>query len=165
MLEDLSIKSLRGILLKALEKEEYEKVGYIKWLINTKKNKPETYSMDMDKQINIILDEFDFDKVANVMEYLQWTWVKKINFSKNKDGGVIVNSMVITQPSVDELKKRAYGLLKDVWMCDECEPISSVSTGGFNAERCIYDGKKQLSLTFILSEWCLDYDAVRDSNY
>lgn len=165
MLEDLSIVALEKIKIEALKKEEFEKAIYIEWLIKQKLEEPETYSMDMETQINIILDEFNFEKVSKVMEFLGWVWYKKLEIIKDDDGNIIGSRDLTTQPCVDELKKSAYNLLKRIWEEDDQIPYVQHSTGGLLAERVIYDGKKQLSLQFILTEWFLDYDDVRNPNY
>lgn len=89
----------------------------------------------MRKEHHYILENFNFGKVHQVMQSLNWTWQGK---------GV---------PSIQDLKRTAAELLAD---CDE--PGRSVRTGGLRAS--CYQGEcspKAWELEFILeytdSEW------------
>jgi hypothetical protein len=78
--------------------------------------------------IEDIMNDFDFDKVRKVMVVLNWHW-----------------SQVEQTPTVDEMKRTARRLLRDLCENDE---IDFVSTGGFEASK--RDGG--LELRFIAEE-------------
>jgi len=86
----------------------------------------------MSKQIDEIMDHFDFRKVADVMEHLGWEWFQA-------DGRYEV-------PTESEIRARARELLQDVLR----RLPSNVSTCGFRA-RSYEDG--DLTLEFVLEEW------------
>lgn len=82
--------------------------------------------------IDEILDEFDFDKVKQVMDALQWEW--------SMDSGSRV-------PEIPEMRKFARRLLKEVV---EKPPYYYSGTGGFHAEKGA-DGF--LELRFEVTNW------------
>ena len=84
----------------------------------------------MSKQIDEIMDNFDFRKVAEVMEHLGWGWC---------GSGYEV-------PTESEIRSTARRLLQDV----SRKLPSNVSTGGFRAQS-YEDGN--LTLEFVLAEW------------
>lgn len=165
MLEDLSVKGLRKILTEVLTVEDYEKANYIKSLIKRKLAEPSVYSMDMKTQINHILDNFNFERVAAVMDFLDWTWTKNNKPIRDEDDNIIGFDLDCSVPTPDEMKHDAYTFLKKVWEADETVELATYSSGGFVAERRIYDGKKQLTLRFELAHWEMEYEAIRDPDY
>ena len=85
-------------------------------------------------KIQDIMEDFDFQKVHDVMTYLDWKWA----MSKH---GV---------PTIDELKNEANRLL-----IDACVEKNCVSTGGFRAvyEECSPgDPDPYIGLEFIVEE-------------
>lgn len=81
-----------------------------------------------------ILNNFDFQKVHNVMTYLNWRWVHAKN-------GV---------PTIDELKGEATRLLTTA-----CIERNCISTGGFRAvydEGCQGDPDPYIGLEFIIED-------------
>lgn len=89
------------------------------------------------KQIEYVLNGFDFIKVNKVMEYLDWQWY---------GAGV---------PSVYELTKQSeYLLLRVYWLCFKSEDKSipqCCASGGFKAT-CFYeDNKFWFELEFIIN--------------
>jgi len=84
---------------------------------------------------NEVLDNFDFDKVLKVMEFLDWKWQGKI-------------------PEKVELIQTARKLLIETMemLFDKSEEITAISTGGFQAEAWLEDGKPVCSLKFIIEE-------------
>jgi hypothetical protein len=97
--------------------------------------------MTLDVQVKIILDNINFEKIYSVMEFLDWKIAGKI-------------------PSTAVTRRHATKLLEDVWNTEEGNERCSLETGGLRAERLIYDGLKMLKLSFILTSWDIDYDAV-----
>lgn len=85
------------------------------------------------QQIDIIMDNFDFGKVAKAMKALGWRW-------HGCDG----------VPEEPELRKEARRLLREV---ADAEDFTGVSTGGFVAECHHYDEGKGLSLRFQIDDW------------
>ncbi len=89
------------------------------------------------KQIEDLLDEFDFDKVVKVTDCLGWTYA--------------CNREALT---VSDLRKAARRLLEGVYnMQDSTEECHC--SGGFHAERRMYpeDSTKYLNLKFVVTEW------------
>jgi hypothetical protein len=80
--------------------------------------------MNFDAQVDYIMDNFNFGKVARHMESVGWGW-------GNEDGGLSV-------PSETKLRKTARGLLRH--LKDNCH----ASTGGF----CAYKANDVLFLGF-----------------
>ena len=74
-----------------------------------------SYNEVISQRIEDIMDEFDFDRVHRVMEFLNWTWADEF-------GGVCV-------PLKSEVRKRARALLNE-----SAKSKESLSTGGFHVE-------------------------------
>ena len=92
-------------------------------------------TLTKEEHIKYIIDNFDFNKVHNVMTFLGWTWAGS---SKS--------------PSIFKLKEKATELLNEI--CDdyydnEYWQFASVGLGGFNATRY----EDHLVLDFNISEW------------
>lgn len=93
---------------------------------------------DIDKDIETILNEFNFKKVRKAMKALDWVW-----YQNNK------------VPSTDELKEEADRLLRAACrMCTPANPQYFVSSGGLRAECSIFPGdtKRYLVLLFAVDE-------------
>lgn len=92
-------------------------------------------------QIEDIIDEFDFERVKKVMDFLEWEWV---------DAEIAI-------PRIGELRKKARLLLSEVAikvLCNaEIDAESNIATGGFRASAYKYDDKVQFRLTFELAEY------------
>ena len=98
-----------------------------------------------------IIDNFDFDRVHNVMDYLRWQWATC--------GGV---------PTIEELKEQAIRLLRDASELrlgdykDTHHKLPIVyATGGFEANAWCDKDKTQiigLELKFILTSWDSEID-------
>ena len=76
---------------------------------------------DAKRLIKLILEDFDFGKVHDLMAREDWRW-----FDVETDGKV---------PSVKQLKKEARDLLKGVCGMDVDEPYRFNSSGGLCAEK------------------------------
>jgi len=57
-----------------------------------------TYQEAVEEQIDDIMDDFDFDKVHKIMEFLNWEWIT------DEDGTQV--------PYISDLRKRARSLLR-----------------------------------------------------
>ena len=88
--------------------------------------------------IENILDEFDFHRVHQAMEALDWQWAKA----------------ALGVPTTGELRRQARELLEDAYYHSP-SPYYSVGTGGFEATRTMETGdlNKYLSLKFVVTEW------------
>lgn len=86
----------------------------------------------MKKHIDEILDNFDFEKVREVMIFLNWKWFFSSGYRI---------------PTVDEIKDSAIKLLNEV--ASNKNKTYSVATGGFKASK--YD--KDLELEFTIEDY------------
>ena len=105
------------------------------------RNKKPTFSPNKNYQPKIkeIINEFNFDKVQKVMDFLDWRWQ---------------NARRI--PTIHELISKSENLLNDVCLelLNGQEKEWKVSTGGFSAYGFIDDsGDIELSLSFCIEEW------------
>ena len=82
--------------------------------------------------IEDILDEFDFGKVHQVMEHLNWIW-------HDSDG----------VPTLGQLRKRARSLMKTCIGHAEY----TTATGGLRVQKKTFDGVPFYCLMFVVSEW------------
>ena len=85
--------------------------------------------------IDNILDEFDFDKVHRVMEFLNWGWT---------DG-----SHPLEIPTTGQLRKRARTLMKGLIG----EEDGGTASGGFWITKKTFDGEPFYRLQFVVSSW------------
>ena len=85
------------------------------------------------RKIESIMRDFDFEKVHDVMQYLDWHWVK------------------VGVPTVEDIKAEAKRLLVDA-----CYEKTIVSTGGlratYEATPGSEDGEEFIQLEFILTD-------------
>ena len=90
--------------------------------------------------IDDIMDNFDYEKVHEVMDFLEWKWAL--------DDGCCV-------PSINDLRRRSRQLMKEVVSNLERNEEYNVSTGGFTVRgwRAPDDGKIFLELSFVLTNW------------
>jgi len=90
--------------------------------------------------IDNIMDNFDFEKVHRVMEYLDWKWA-------GIDGYGV--------PNIYELRKRARMLIKEAVKDLERDKECNISTGGFcvSAWRAPEDDKVFIKLSFVITDW------------
>ena len=91
----------------------------------------------LDKKITIIMECFDWDRVHNVMTYLNWEW----------DKGGKLNGV----PDIEQLKETATRLLTEAWKQGKKNKHKrgNICSGGFHASR---DGD-WLQLRFDLENW------------
>lgn len=88
-------------------------------------DQPDSSQSTKNKYIKECIEYMDWDKIHNVMEYLNWTWC--IQNDNNTE-------YICTVPSVEQLKKEAESLLRRCY--DELEKSNEsdwrISTGGLN---------------------------------
>lgn len=137
-----TVEALSKILIDAINGENFELASQIRDVVNSRGG-ADTF-MDLETQTAIIIKNMDFDKIHDVMDYLEW--------------GYGFNQKI---PSVDNLIDKAKSLLNNVWYMEEGHETVSMETGGFRCERYIYDGLKMLKLSFVLSSWDIDYQSVK----
>lgn len=91
------------------------------------------------KEVETILDDFDFYKVQKTMQALNWTWA----------------STGAEVPDIGDLRRVARQLLNQVYVVLDVQDEFSVATGGFKAEGRMFtrSNKKYLRLDFIISSW------------
>jgi len=102
-----------------------------------------------DSYIQKIIDNFEWDKIHEVMKFLNWTWAGY--------NGV---------PSIEEMKKDAIMYLKEAYntcLSRKYKNGYSVGSGGLIAES-FYDDKLNkityLELRFVLDSWFIDEDSM-----
>mgnify|MGYP000046428745 CR=1 FL=1 len=90
------------------------------------------------EQIEDLLDEFDFDKVKKVMDFLEWKYWESPDDEIN----------------VGELRRMARYLLQEAYDFDD-STYECISSGGFEVTRRMRpdDDKKYLTLKFVVAEW------------
>lgn len=86
------------------------------------------FTFPKEKQINYIIQGFDFEKVHNVMKFLNWTWWH-----------------IGQPPSVDDLKKEATKLLEELYDSE----YTYIKTGGFKVTKY----EDHISLEFIITDY------------
>ena len=98
---------------------------------------------DPTADINEILDQFDFEKVNEVMKSIHWGWIMP-------DGSYHI-------PSIPELRKHARNLLEESVSCliRSKESDYCIESGGFRAEADKYedDPKIHMKLSFVVTSW------------
>jgi hypothetical protein len=90
------------------------------------------------EQVEDLLDEFDFDKVKKVMDFLEWTY----------------HDSVDKEVSIGELRRMARYLLEIAYTADP-SPEFMTGSGGFEVTRYMHPGDttKYISLKFVVTEW------------
>jgi hypothetical protein len=90
------------------------------------------------KQVEDLLDEFDFSKVKKVMDFLEWT------YHDTND----------TEVSIGEIRRCARYLLECAVKAP-ASPTYYTSSGGFDVTRHMYPGDTEmyLDLKFVVAEW------------
>lgn len=97
----------------------------------------------MDDLVEEIMDNFEFEKVHEVMDALKWEWI-------DGDGHFRV-------PSEKELRKRTSEMLyqtinsylTEIMDGGDINDQARISSGGFE---CTFDGES-LNLNFVLADW------------
>lgn len=92
---------------------------------------------NIDKKINDIIANFDFDKVHKTMTLLDWKWTIYSTFSPREE----------RVPTIEDLKARAVEELLVV--ANKPGKHYSISCGGFLATKT----KNSLALDFVISSW------------
>ena len=107
------------------------------------------YNKTKEELINEVLDNFDFERVHQVMKFLDWRWINIY------EGGTLVPSIARLVAAAQDYLSRAYDALEKLeW--NESEYM--VGSGGFEAWAKRYPAGMNkpdilLSLTFNLATW------------
>lgn len=127
-----------------LDREEMESLYD---LLGKMLNKNEDEKEPLEKMIEDIMDEFNFARVHKAMVALDWKWALPSN----------------SIPSIDELRKEAERLLRnvaeirlDMFIDEDWNAPIICSTGGFSATAWCDEDKtkiRRLELEFIVSSW------------
>jgi hypothetical protein len=80
--------------------------------------------------IDMILDEFDFEKAHKVMEFLDWNWQNKV-------------------PTIGDMRRIARQLLNEAAEGN----IMAIGTGGFQVRKRVEEDKTFLTLEFVVTAW------------
>ena len=138
-LDNMNIENLNSIELETLRTLLNKMAG-----VPT----PKVYLDPVNKMIDDIMDEFDFNRVETVMEFMDWKWAG--------DNG-------LEYVTVDMLKKTAKRLLRDAaesrlgrFKNEHWEQGIICGTGGFQAMAFCDEDKTKitgLDLKFVLEEW------------
>lgn len=127
-----------------------EELKQLQTLLNKMNPNPteKVYLDPVNKMIDDIMDEFDFNRVETVMEFMDWKWAG--------DNG-------LEYVTVDMLKKTAKRLLKEAaelrlgnYKDEHWEQGIICGTGGFQAMAFCDEDKTKiiaLDLKFVLTEW------------
>jgi len=91
---------------------------------------------DLHGQRNAILRNFNFHKVHCYMIEVNWKWA-------DSSGGTV--------PSIETLKAKASGLLRDVINSEK--DFASAGTGGFEARKDKFNEQHVLRLYFVIESW------------
>ena len=92
----------------------------------------------VEKVLNKVFDNFDFERVKKVMDVLNWSWVSFI-------------------PTLNEIKEQAANLMWDFATTD----VDVISTGGFRVEKDFSDPSSLwMRLTFEVEDY--DYRLDKD---
>lgn len=94
---------------------------------------------DICRQIESILDRFDFEKVHSVMHFLNWEWGDVDPLTKK-----IVNLRI---PGKDEIECLAHRLLLEA-----AEDDKDISSGGLEAYIFFEEDERRIGLRFVLEE-------------
>ena len=87
------------------------------------------FTLKRSEHIDAIINNFDFERVNNVMNFLNWTWYFNT-----------------TCPTIDELKQEAKRILNEI--CDSEDDTIAIFTGGFKAS--IYDDHLELEFGMVI---------------
>jgi hypothetical protein len=100
-----------------------------------------SFTINKDEHIKYIVDSFNFEKVYNVMKFVDWKWYNP------KTQGMYV-------PTIDEMKNVVIKLLYSVYI--DNDDVFAMTSGGFRASKY----EDHLELEFILST--ISSDAIND---
>jgi hypothetical protein len=112
----------------------------------TSTKEPIVYKQPTEEQreqmMDVVIDEFDFDKVHRVMTFLEWKWINE--------------HQILEVPSVPRLKQTARRLLREAYRCWNKFGYSSGVTGSGGFRATFYeageDGDANFQLLFAVDE-------------
>lgn len=122
------------LTIEVENQEALDKLSKIKGITIT--SELNTIPSNVQKIIDGIIEDFDFDRVHDVMEYMDWKWYGK------------------EVPSIEQLKNKALCLLKEVYdgyFKQGSGEYFCVATGGLEAYYMYDDGEDCFELKFVLT--------------
>lgn len=128
----------RKLIIEVESQEALNELGKIKGIIIST---PSSVPMNIQEIIDGIIEDFDFDRVHDVMEYMDWEWYEE---------GISSKKYV---PSIEKLKERATELLERAYNGYFEQGNSeqySIQTGGFEAYYVYVDNEDCFELKFVL---------------
>jgi len=115
------------------------------------------FTLDKEKHINHIIKEFDFNKVHNIMKYLNWAW------GKYDSTNIRIEYYI---PTIDDLIDNSIKLLNDVYDID-IDDYGYIESGGLKASKY----EDFLGLEFVLTDYSSEeinfvpeYDILKKAN-
>lgn len=130
--------------IQNLNKEELEQLQALLNKMNPPQPTEKVYFDPLDRMIDEIMEEFDFDKVQDAMDYLNWRWV----------GQYVTVEML--REEAERLLRNAAKLRLGDWIDEHWEQGILSATGGFHAMAFCNEDKTKivaLDLKFVLTDW------------
>ena len=95
------------------------------------------------EKLNTVIEEFDFERVLAVMNFLNWTWV-----------GEEISIPVLINQAVNLLNRCYDGITDPEKEIDSSrEDDYCISIGGFKATAYKEDKEYDFTLEFVIAEW------------
>ena len=130
--------------IQNLNKEELEQLQALLNKMNPPQPTEKVYFDPLNKMIAEIMEEFDFDKVQDAMDYLNWRWV----------GQHVTVEML--REEAERLLRNAAKLRLGDWIDEHWEQGIMSATGGLQAMAFCDEDKSKivaLDLKFVLADW------------
>lgn len=130
--------------IQNLNKEELEQLQALLNKMNPPQPTEKVYFDPLNKMIAEIMEEFDFDKVQDAMDYLNWRWV----------GQHVTVEML--REEAERLLRNAAKLRLGDWIHEHWEQGILSATGGLQAMAFCDETKSKivaLDLKFVLADW------------
>lgn len=100
--------------------------------------------------IDEIMDVFDFERVHQVMKFLNWKWFD----SGSVQGALDFESLPMSVPEISEVRQRARKIIRrTIEESNERGGPGYIETCGF----CCRVDDETVDLKFIVADWMVDY--------
>lgn len=130
--------------IQNLNSEELQQLQALLNKMNPPQPTEKVYFDPLNKMIDEIMEEFDFDKVQAAMDYLNWRWV----------GEYVTVEML--KETAEQLLRNAAKLRLGDWIHEHWEQGILSTTGGLQAMAFCDEDKSKivaLDLKFVLADW------------
>lgn len=130
--------------IQNLNKEELEQLQALLNKMNPPQPTEKVYFDPLNKMIDEIMEEFDFDKVNKAMYFLNWKWA----------GEYVTVEML--KETAEQLLRTAAKLRLGDWIHEHWEQGIMSATGGLQAMAFCDEDKSKivaLDLKFVLADW------------